>query len=93
MIAIKDFLGLDFSVDFFGTIIAVIILITVCNVLDMSTAIVGATATFLVVFYNIDDTEKISYAIQRVLDTVIGTSIAIGVNYLLPNAPQTPSEN
>jgi hypothetical protein len=45
-------------VDFFGTIIAVIILITVCNVLDMSTAIVGATATFLVVFYNIDDTEK-----------------------------------
>ena len=93
LIAVKDFLGLDFSVDFFGTIIAVIILITVCNVLDMSTAIVGATATFLVVFYNIDDTEKISYAIQRVLDTVIGTSIAIGVNYLLPNAPQTPSEN
>lgn len=93
LIAVKDFLGLDFSVDFFGTIIAIIILITVCNVLDMSTAIVGATATFLVVFYNIDDAEKITYAIQRVLDTVIGTSIAIGVNYLLPGSPQTPADN
>ena len=93
LIAVKDFLGLDFSVDFFGTIIAIIILIIVCNVLDMSTAIVGATATFLVVFYNIDDAEKITYAIQRVLDTVIGTSIAIGVNYLLPGSPQTPADN
>ena len=74
-------------------IIAIIILITVCNVLDMSTAIVGATATFLVVFYNIDDAEKITYAIQRVLDTVIGTSIAIGVNYLLPVSPQSPADN
>lgn len=93
LIAVKDFLGLDFSVDFFGTIIAVIILIMVCNILDMSSAIVGATATFLVVFYNIDNNETTVYAIQRVLDTVIGASIAIGINYLLPGAPQTPSEN
>ncbi|CZQ84480.1 FUSC family protein [Trichococcus ilyis] len=93
LIAVKDLLGLDFSVDLFGTIIAIIILITVCNILDLSTAIVGATATFLVVFYNIEDTEKVAYAVQRVLDTVIGTSIAIGVNHLLPGTDQTPSEN
>lgn len=42
----KIFWDWIFSVDFFGTIIAVIILITVCNILDLSTAIVGATATF-----------------------------------------------
>jgi len=74
-------------------IMMAMIVITVCNILDLSTAIVGATATFLVVFYNIEDTEKIAYAVQRVLDTVIGTSIAIGVNHLLPGTDQTPSEN
>lgn len=48
LIASQDFLGLDFSVDFFGTIIAIIyILITVCNIMDMSTAIVGTCRLFL----------------------------------------------
>lgn len=89
LIVIKSSLDMDFIVDFFGTIIFIIILITALNTLTMSDVIVGASATFLVVYFNIENDQTISYAIQRVLDTLIGSVIALGVNFILPSSKNT----
>ena len=37
------------------------------------------------IFYNIEAAVNVDYAIQRVLDTLIGAVIAMIVNRLLPN--------
>ncbi|CZQ99134.1 Hypothetical protein Tpal_2330 [Trichococcus palustris] len=92
LIAIKSSLGLGFIADFFGTVIFFILLITTLNVLTMSDVIVGASATFLVVYFNIENDQTISYAVQRVLDTLIGSLIALSVNFILPTS-KNPAED
>ena len=64
--------------------IGVVILILFCNRFN-KTAVINSSATFLVIFYNIEAAVNVDYAIQRVLDTLIGAVIAMIVNRLLPN--------
>lgn len=47
--------------------------------------VVNSTATFLVIYYTIDPGHNMTYAINRVLDTLIGALIAMIVNRLLPS--------
>ena len=64
--------------------IGVVILILFCNRFN-KTAVINSSATFLVIFYNIEAAVNVDYAIQRVLDTLIGAVIAMIVNRLLPS--------
>ena len=80
----KEYLGLGDWSDVFWAPLAIIILILFCNQFN-KTGVINSTATFLVVYFNIEDQSNAIYAVQRVLDTVIGASIAIGINHALPN--------
>ena len=64
--------------------LGIILLILFCNRFN-KTAIINSSATFLVIFYNIEAAVNVEYAIQRVLDTLIGAVIAMIVNRLLPS--------
>ena len=64
--------------------IGVVILILFCNRFN-KTAVINSSATFLVIFYTIEAAVNVEYAIQRVLDTLIGAVIAMIVNRLLPS--------
>ena len=73
--------------DYFDLIlvpIGIILLILFCNRFN-KTAIINSSATFLVIFYTIEAAVNVEYAIQRVLDTLIGAVIAMIVNRLLPS--------
>lgn len=62
----------------------IIMIILFCNRFN-KTGVINSCATFLVIFFNIEAGQNTAYAIQRILDTIIGALIAIGVNHLLPN--------
>ena len=64
--------------------VGIILLILFCNRFN-KTAVINSSATFLVIFYNIEAAVNVEYAIQRVLDTLIGAVIAMIVNRLLPS--------
>ena len=64
--------------------LGIILLILFCNRFN-KTAVINSSATFLVIFYNIEAAVNVEYAIQRVLDTLIGAVIAMIVNRLLPS--------
>ena len=73
--------------DYFDLIlvpIGIILLILFCNRFN-KTAVINSSATFLVIFYTIEAAVNVEYAIQRVLDTLIGAVIAMIVNRLLPS--------
>lgn len=70
--------------------LGIVILILFCNRFNKS-AVINSTATFLVIFYNIEAAVNVPYAIQRVIDTLIGAIIAMIVNRVLPN-PHLKSE-
>ncbi len=84
ILTIKDYIALGDWCNIFLAPLAIIILILFCNQFN-KTGVINSTATFLVVYFNIEDQTNTIYAIQRVLDTIIGSAIAIGVNYALPN--------
>ena len=63
---------------------SIILLILFCNRFN-KTAVINSSATFLVIFYTIEAAVNVEYAIQRVLDTLIGAVIAMIVNRLLPS--------
>lgn len=67
-------------VDLFGVMFVTIIFIALCKFFDISEAIIGGMAAFLVIYFNIPVTENVAYAVQLFLDTLIGTIIAIGVD-------------
>ena len=64
--------------------IGIILIILFCNQFN-KTGVINSCSTFLVIFFNVESGQNTAYAIQRILDTLIGALIAIGVNHLLPN--------
>lgn len=66
-----------------GIPIGVIFLITISNVLNYKTGIVGGVAAFFVTYFSTPYNGPIVYAANRVIDTLIGALIAISVNYLV----------
>lgn len=71
----------------------VILLIVVADAFGMNAGIIGATATLLMIIFTVPETQSFGYALERVLDTVIGTTIALTVNHLIKPNHNQESEN
>lgn len=67
------------------TTLGVLLIILICNLTNMSSSIFSSSAAFLVVLLGSHGGSLFIYGVNRVLDTMIGTLIALIVNSLLPN--------
>ncbi|MDR2132166.1 MAG: aromatic acid exporter family protein [Clostridiales Family XIII bacterium] len=65
------------------TALGVVVLITVCNLLRLSEAIVIACVVFLIIALGQTVTGPFVSSVQRLLDTAVGVGIAIAVNHLV----------
>lgn len=84
----------QFALELLVIPILVIILITLCNVLNLNTGIIGAAATLFIIVMTIPANESILFVLDRILDTVLGTIIAIAVNhFILPYTEDTEESN
>lgn len=84
LIIVKQASGLNFVVDFFGIFFFVILFIVLCNVLGISEGIIGGLAAFFIIYFNVTPSDSIPYAMNRVLDTLIGAAVATMINWMLP---------
>ncbi|MGX4686712.1 aromatic acid exporter family protein [Vagococcus sp. JNUCC 83] len=80
-------IGEIFLVPFF-----VLITITVSIRLNNQKGIIGAVATLLFLCFSIPKTSSFTYAIERVIDTFIGTFFAIVWNYLIKSPLEDKEE-
>lgn len=85
---VKSYFHNDFLVELILLPILVIIVIVVSDGINNNSGIISAIATLLLIALSIPQGESALYAIQRVLDTFIGTFIAIGINFFL-RPPET----
>lgn len=69
--------------------LGVMTIIIIFSRFKMQSVIVPATATFVTIFVFSRQEPNFTYAFQRVIDTLIGSFIALGVNYfILPYKPE-----
>ena len=80
---VKNYFHNDFLVELFLLPLLVIVVIVVSDGIDNNPGIISAISTLLLISLSIPQGESSLYAIQRVLDTFIGTFIAIGINFFL----------
>ncbi|EMF0148136.1 FUSC family protein [Enterococcus hirae] len=80
---VKNYFHNDFLVELFLLPVLVIIVIVVSDGINNNSGIISAIATLLLIALSVPQGESSLYAIQRVLDTFIGTFIAIGINFFL----------
>ena len=80
---VKNYFHNDFLVELFLLPLLVIVVIVVSDGIDNNSGIISAISTLLLISLSIPQGESSLYAIQRVLDTFIGTFIAIGINFFL----------
>lgn len=73
--------------------LGVLLLIITCNALRISKSIVNSSATFFVVLLTIPTSDLVFYTVNRVLDAIIGVSIAITINRIFPHKIPTPPVN
>ncbi|ASV82514.1 hypothetical protein GUJ14_12065 [Enterococcus hirae] len=85
---VKNYFHNDFLVELFLLPILVVIVIVVSDGINNNSGIISAIATLLLITLSVPQGESSLYAIQRVLDTFIGTFIAIGINFFL-RPPET----
>lgn len=85
---VKNYFHNDFLVELFLLPVLVVIVIVVSDGINNNSGIISAIATLLLIALSVPQGESSLYAIQRVLDTFIGTFIAIGVNFFL-RPPET----
>lgn len=78
----------NFLVELLAIPVLLTILITSADAINLNKAIIGASATFLIIVMTIPEYQTIGYAIDRVVDTLIGTCIALLVNrFVKPPEP------
>lgn len=77
----------DFYVELFLLPFFVILVIVLSDGINNNSGIISAIATMLLIALSIPQGESILYALNRVLDTFIGTVIAISLNGVI--SPQT----
>lgn len=85
---VKNYFHNDFLVELFLLPVLVVIVIVVSDGINNNSGIISAIATLLLIALSVPQGESSLYAIQRVLDTFIGTFIAIGINFFL-RPPET----
>lgn len=85
---VKNYFHNNFLVELFLLPVLVVIVIVVSDGINNNSGIISAIATLLLIALSVPQGESSLYAIQRVLDTFIGTFIAIGINFFL-RPPET----
>ena len=85
---VKNYFHNDFLVELFLLPVLVVIVIVVSDGINNNSGIISAIATLLLIALSVPQGESFLYAFQRVLDTFIGTFIAIGINFFL-RPPET----
>ena len=85
---VKNYFHNDCLVELFLRPVLVVIVIVVSDGINNNSGIISAIATLLLIALSVPQGESSLYAIQRVLDTFIGTFIAIGINFFL-RPPET----
>ncbi|WP_407370976.1 FUSC family protein [Carnobacterium sp.] len=88
LVLLQQFIGWYFFIELIGVPLGVILIIVFCDRINYNPGIVGASAAFLIIYFSIPTDETVLYALARVLDTFIGTFIAILVNRLIPGGPK-----
>jgi uncharacterized membrane protein YccC len=63
--------------------VGTILLIYICNRFKWNSSISIAGIVFIAIMVNMNGKSPIEYSLNRILDTVIGISVALAVNYLL----------
>lgn len=81
-----------FIFDLFAIPFLVMILIVLADAFKINTGIIGACATLLMIIFTINENHSFIYALDRVLDTIIGTIIAIITNHFVLPYRDTPVE-
>lgn len=67
--------------------LAVGLVIILSDGINNHAGIISAVATLLLISLDSDGDKSFAFALQRILDTFIGTLVAIGLNYFLPLSP------
>ncbi|WP_122645154.1 FUSC family protein [Enterococcus mediterraneensis] len=80
---IKQYFRQDFLVELFILPILVAVVIIISDGINNNTGIVAAIATMLLIALSVPQGESFLYAVQRVIDTFIGTFIAISINFVI----------
>ncbi|MER2225986.1 MAG: aromatic acid exporter family protein [Carnobacterium sp.] len=88
LVLLQQFIGWQFFIELIGVPLGVILIIVFCDRINYNAGIIGASAAFLIIYFSIPTDETVLYALARVLDTFIGTFIAIIVNRLIPGGPK-----
>lgn len=81
--ALENYATNSFLLQLFCVPLLIIFIIVFSDGINNNTGIIGSIATFLIIALSGPSTNKIAYAVERVVDTFIGTFIAIGVNSLV----------
>lgn len=76
-------LGGSFLIEVIGIPICIMFIIILCDGIDYNSGIIGAIATLLIIYFTIPTTDTFFYALERVVDTFIGTFVALAVNHLI----------
>ncbi|WP_159434240.1 FUSC family protein [Peptoclostridium litorale] len=63
--------------------IGMVVLIYICNVLKWNDSVTIAGIVFMAIMVNMDGKNPFEYSISRLIDTFMGISIALTVNYML----------
>lgn len=85
LIALKQATSLSFIMDFLGIMFFVALFIVMCNVFDLSEGIIGGLAAFFFIYFEIAPSESFIDAFDRVMDTLIGSGVAVILNILVPS--------
>ncbi|MGC6770476.1 FUSC family protein [Enterococcus sp. LJL128] len=77
----------DFLVELFFLPFLVILVIVLSDGMGNNSGIISAIATMLMIALSVPQGESMYYAFERVLDTFIGTFVAISINFLIRAKP------
>lgn len=62
--------------------LGIIILIYICNLLNLNSSIPIAGIVFIAIMVNLNGKSPLLYSVNRIIDTFIGISVALAVNFL-----------
>lgn len=89
---VSQFFHNNFLVQLFLLPALVAVIIIFSDGINNNAGIVSAIATMLLIALSLDQSESILYALQRVADTFIGTTVAILLNFLIRPPEQEKEE-
>ncbi|MFV0560277.1 MAG: FUSC family protein [Enterococcus sp.] len=78
---IKTYFHNDFLVELFLLPFLVIVVIVISDGIGNNAGIIAAISTLLLISLSISEVGSVDYVIQRILDTFIGTFIAVTINF------------